>query len=533
MNPAQEKGSAVNVFFIIVNIRNYPAVSFLKNLRRPMTGVSPILSGLTKDRFMESIEPLIFEYSVKGRKGWTLPKLDVKPDTDLIPEEYLRKDNNLPELSEIDVMRHFIHLSLMNHHIDKGFYPLGSCTMKYNPKINEDVSRFEGFTELHPLEPVEYCQGALHLMYELQEYLKIIAGVDAVTLQPAAGAQGELTGMLIVRKHFEKKKEKRITVLIPDSAHGTNPASVTLSGFSAQEIKSNNEGLIDIENLSKVVEENTACLMLTNPNTLGLFEKDLLKISEILHKKGALLYLDGANLNAYLGYHRPGDGGCDLVHFNLHKTFSTPHGGGGPGSGPLGVKKFLEPYLPVPIIKKETEKYTLDYNRPDSIGKIQSFYGNFLIMVRAYTYIRMLGVPGLKEVSECAVINANYLMRELSKDYELPYKSNCMHEFVLSGKNLLENGVKTLDIAKRLLDFGIHSPTIYFPLIVSEALMIEPTETESKDSLDNFVSVMRKIREEVVKNPSALKLAPYNTPVRRLDEAKASRELDVRYQCKK
>ncbi|MCX8015548.1 MAG: aminomethyl-transferring glycine dehydrogenase subunit GcvPB, partial [candidate division WOR-3 bacterium] len=440
-----------------------------------------------------------------------------------------RQDLNLPEVSEIDVVRHFIALSVLNHHVDKGFYPLGSCTMKYNPKVNEDMARLSGFSLIHPLQPEDSVQGALQIMYELQGYLCEISGMDAVTLQPAAGAQGEFTGIMIVHKYFETRKENRKKVLIPDSAHGTNPASVTLSGYTAVEIKSNALGLVDLDNLEKGLDDEVACLMLTVPNTLGLFETEILQIAEMVHKKGALLYLDGANLNAFLGHHRPGDAGFDLVHFNLHKTFSTPHGGGGPGAGPLGVKKDLAQFLPVPIIVKDGEKYKLDYDRPNSIGKIHAFFGNFGVLVRAYTYIRMLGSQGLKEVSECAIINANYIRKALEKYYTLPYKNICMHECVLSAINLKPYGIRTLDVAKRLLDFGLHAPTIYFPLIVPEALMIEPTETESKESIDKFIQTMIQIAKEAQENPQLLKDAPQTTPVQRLDEVKASRELDVRY----
>ncbi len=478
---------------------------------------------------MNYIESLIFNYSKPGRKAYTLPKLDIKVNEFDIPASELRNDNNLPEVSEIDVVRHFIHLSVLNHHVDKGFYPLGSCTMKYNPKINEDICRLDGFSTIHPLQPEETTQGALQLMFELESYLCAISGMDVVSLQPAAGAQGELTSIMIVRKYFQQKKETRKKVLIPDSAHGTNPASVTLSGYTAMEIKSNERGLVDLLSLEKALDNEVACLMLTVPNTLGLFEKEIEKIAEIVHKKGALLYMDGANLNAYLGFHRPGDAGFDLVHFNLHKTFSTPHGGGGPGAGPIGVKKILSQYLPVPIIEKDGGRYKLNYNRPQTIGKVQGFYGNFGVIVRAYAYIRMLGADGLKEVSECAVINANYIRKALENYYNLPYNNICMHECVFSGTNLKQYGVKTLDVAKRLLDFGVHAPTVYFPLIVSEALMIEPTETESKESIDKFIEAMVQIAQEAKENPQILKDAPQKTPVRRLDEVKASRELNVRY----
>jgi glycine dehydrogenase subunit 2 len=478
---------------------------------------------------MNRLESLIFDYSQTGRKGYTLPQLDVDIKNFQIPASELRKDNNLPEVSEIDVMRHFIALSILNHHVDKGFYPLGSCTMKYNPKVNEDICRLPGFAALHPLQPEQTLQGALHLMYDLERYLGTISGMDAVSLQPAAGAHGELTSIMIVRKYFEEKREARKKVLIPDSAHGTNPASVTLSGFNSVEIKSNPQGLVDLVSLEKALDNEVACIMLTVPNTLGLYEKDIAKIVELVHSKGALLYMDGANFNAYLGFARPGDAGFDLVHFNLHKTFSTPHGGGGPGAGPIGVKKDLVKYLPVPIIERDKDNFRLNYDRPYSIGKVQGFYGNFGVMVKAYNYIRMLGGEGLKNVSECAVINANYIRKALQEYYHLPYNDICMHECVFSGDNLKPYGVKTLDVAKRLLDFGIHAPTVYFPLIIHEALMIEPTETESKQSIDNFVQAMIQIAKEAEDDSQILKDAPKTTPVRRLDEVKASRELNVRY----
>ncbi len=478
---------------------------------------------------MINLEPLIFNYSKFDRKGYSLPKSDVGIDKTDIPNTELRPDNDLPEVSEIDVVRHFIHLSTLNHHVDKGFYPLGSCTMKYNPKVNEDMCRLDGFAMVHPLQPVETMQGALQMMYELEKHLCSISGMEAVSLQPAAGAHGELTSIMIVRKYFEERGEARKKVLIPDSAHGTNPASVTLSGYTAVEIKSNPAGLVDLVNLDKALDNEVACLMLTVPNTLGLYEKEIEKIAELVHKKGALLYMDGANFNAYLGFHRPGDAGFDLVHFNLHKTFSTPHGGGGPGAGPIGVTKNLAKYLPVPIIEKNGDKYELNFDRPNTIGKVVGFYGNFGVIVRAYVYIRMLGAVGLKEVSECAVINANYIKKALEIYYELPYKDICMHECVFSSDNLKQYGVKTLDVAKRLLDFGVHAPTIYFPLIVHEALMIEPTETESKESIDKFIEAMIQIAKEAKENPQILKDAPKTTPVRRLDEVKASRELNIKY----
>jgi glycine dehydrogenase subunit 2 len=483
-------------------------------------------------------EKLLFELSSPGREGFSLPPVDVpeKDIEDLIPENLLRQDSPaLPELSEVDVARHFIRLSVLNHHVDKGFYPLGSCTMKYNPKINEAMSRLLGFLNLHPHQPENTLKGALQLMYDLGEYLKEIAGMDQITLQPAAGAHGELTGLLMINRYHRKNKTPRSKVIIPDSAHGTNPASVITAGFSSIQIKSNQKGLVDLEELKKAMSEDVAALMLTNPNTLGLFESQILKISQVVHDAGALLYMDGANLNAMMGIARPGDMGFDVVHFNLHKTFSTPHGGGGPGSGPIGVKENLAPFLPVPLVakrinKRGEEEYYLDYKRPWSIGRMHGFYGNFGVMVKAYAYIRQNGAKGLREVSENAIINANYLKESLKTYYHLPYDEICQHEFVLSGeKQFREKGVKTLDIAKRLLDYGLHAPTVYFPLIVHEALMIEPTETESKESLDEFIQAMIQIAKEVEENPEIVKSAPQNTPVTRLDEGKAARELNVRW----
>ncbi|KPJ51754.1 glycine dehydrogenase [candidate division TA06 bacterium DG_24] len=480
---------------------------------------------------MNILEPTIFDLSQEGRQGAALPDLDVpeKPLEELLPEESLRRDlPHLPEVSEPEVVRHFIHLSSFNHHIDKGFYPLGSCTMKYNPKVNEVSARLPGFARVHPLAPAKTVQGALRLMHELGDLLCRISGLDEVTLQPAAGAQGELAGLMMIRAYHDKRGHRRSKVLIPDSAHGTNPASVTLAGYRSVQVASNDRGLVDIDDLRRAADEEVAALMLTNPNTLGLFESDIEEIERIVHGVGAQLYMDGANLNALLGIARPGDMGFDVVHFNLHKTFSTPHGGGGPGAGPVGVKAHIGPFLPVPVILRDGEEYRLDYDRPDSIGKIQSFYGNFGVMVRAYTYIRMMGARGLRAVSENAIINANYLKRKLEGTYDLPYPQHCQHEFVLSGRRQKEQGVKTLDIAKRLLDFGVHAPTIYFPLIVPEALMIEPTETESKESLDAFIDAMLTIAREVSTDPERVRTAPHTTPVRRLDEAGAGRKLDVR-----
>jgi glycine dehydrogenase subunit 2 len=478
-------------------------------------------------------EKLIFELSSNCRKGYSLPELDIssKDIEKLLPRELLReKEADLPQLSEVDVMRHFIRLSILNHHVDKGFYPLGSCTMKYNPKVNEDLARLPGFSQLHPYQPEKTIQGGLKLMYELGEYLEEIAGMEAITLQPAAGAQGELTGMMITRAYHTKKGNPRSKVVIPDSAHGTNPASVVISGYTTLQVKSNDKGLVDLEELKKEMTEEVAAVMLTNPNTLGLFESQILEIEKIVHNAGALLYLDGANLNALMGIARPGDMGFDMVHFNLHKTFSTPHGGGGPGSGPLGVKKHLAGFLPVPVVaKNDKNNYFLDYKKPDSIGKVQAFYGNFGVMVKAYAYIRACGPQGIRRISENAILNANYLMESLKDYYHLPYPGPCQHEFVLSGVKKREKGVKTLDIAKRLLDYGLHAPTIYFPLIVSEALMIEPTESESKESLDEFIQAMIEINKEIQENPEAVKSAPRNTPVTRLDEVKAAKDLNVRW----
>ena len=482
-------------------------------------------------------EKLLIELSSTGRKGFSLPVLDVpkKKTEELIPTDRLRDElPSLPELSEVDVARHFVRLSIMNHHVDKGFYPLGSCTMKYNPKINETLARLNGLAHLHPFQTEDTYQGALKLMFELGEYIEEISGMDEISLQPAAGAHGELTSLLIIHAYHKKNKSNRTKVIIPDSAHGTNPASVITAGFSTVQIKSNSKGLIDIEELKKAMSEDVAALMITNPNTLGLFEVDILEIARVVHEAGALLYMDGANLNALMGIVKPGDMGFDVVHFNLHKTFSTPHGGGGPGSGPVGVKESLAPFLPVPVVvkradKKGAEEYHLDYKRPQSIGRMHSFYGNFGVMIRAYVYIRQNGAKGLREVSENAIINANYLREILKHYYHLPHDDFCQHEFVLSGDQQKEKGVKTLDIAKRLLDFGLHAPTVYFPLIVHEALMIEPTETESKESLDEFAEAMIKIAREVEENPEVVTSAPHVTPVGRLDEVKAAKDLNLRW----
>jgi len=480
-------------------------------------------------------ERLLFELSSEGRKGYSLPILDVPevPVNTLLPKKYQRNEPpSLPELSELEVMRHFIHLSVLNHHVDKGFYPLGSCTMKYNPKINENLARLDGFAFTHPFQEEADVPGVLQIMGELGEYLKAIAGMDGITLQPAAGAHGEMTGIKIMRAYHEDRGNPRQKIILPDSAHGTNPASATISGYHTVQVKSTPEGLVDIDDLKAHLDQDVAGFMLTNPNTLGLFESQVMKIARLVHDVGALLYMDGANLNALLGIVRPGDIGFDIVHFNLHKTFSTPHGGGGPGSGPVGVKSHLIDYLPTPLVVRTKDGFTLDHKRPKSIGKLQGFYGNFGVMLKAYVYIRMLGGPGLRKASQNAILNANYLMRILEKHFLLPHKQHAMHEFVLSGDWQKAKGVKTLDIAKRLLDFGLHAPTVYFPLIVHEAIMIEPTETESKESLDAFADAMITIAREVNENPDAILNAPSTTPVSRLDEGQAARNLDVKYSKK-
>ncbi len=475
---------------------------------------------------------LLFELSVENRRGFSLGSATVpeKKLSEMIPQKFLRQQPaRLPEVSENEVVRHFITLSTMNHHIDKGFYPLGSCTMKYNPKINEQVVSSSCLKDLHPMQHQTLTQGALALMYELSEFLCEIAGMKAVTLQPAAGAHGELTGLMLIRAYHENLGDPRENILIPDSAHGTNPASVTISGYNAVKIKSNDRGLIDLDDLKRHLNDRTAALMLTNPNTLGLFERQLPEVNRLLNEVGALLYMDGANLNALLGIVRPGDVGVDVLHFNLHKTFSTPHGGGGPGAGPVGVSEKLVEFLPVPRIVKHGTQYHLKDDYPKSIGRIHSFYGNFAVMIRAYTYIRMLGAEGLKRVSQNAIINANYLMKLLSGHFELPYPGPAMHEFVLSGSRQKDKGVSTADMAKRLLDFGFHAPTIYFPLIVREAIMIEPTETESKETLDQFADCLIKIAQEAETDPDRVRNAPYTTPVGRLDEARAVKQPDLRY----
>ncbi|UTR09448.1 aminomethyl-transferring glycine dehydrogenase subunit GcvPB [Evansella sp. LMS18] len=479
-------------------------------------------------------QELIFEVSKEGRVGYSLPELDV-PETnlnDLIPSEYQREEEpDLPEVSELQIVRHYTALSTRNHGVDSGFYPLGSCTMKYNPKINEDVARFPGFAHLHPYQDPSTIQGALELMYKLQTSLEEITGMDQVTLQPAAGAHGEWTGLMMIRAFHEANGDyHRTKVIVPDSAHGTNPASATVAGFESVTVRSNEKGIVDLDHLREVVGEDTAALMLTNPNTLGLFEEEIVEMAKIVHEAGGKLYYDGANSNAILGITRPGDMGFDVVHLNLHKTFTTPHGGGGPGSGPVGVKKELVPYLPKPVIMKDGDNYYFEYNLPESIGRVKPYYGNFGINVRAYTYIRTMGPVGLRKVSEFAVLNANYMFRRLEPYFDAPYQQHCKHEFVLSGRRQKKLGVRTLDIAKRLLDFGYHPPTIYFPLNVEECLMIEPTETESKETLDEFIDAMIQIAKEAEENPEIVQEAPHNTVIDRLDETTAARKPVLRYQ---
>lgn len=476
---------------------------------------------------MMEYDKLIFEISREGRRAYSLPECDV-PDSelkDMVTEELQRKtDLELPEVSEVDIMRHYTLLSNKNYGVDTGFYPLGSCTMKYNPKINEDMASLSGFTQLHPYQPEKTVQGALQLMYELGGALGEITGMDAVTLQPAAGAHGELTGLMLIKAYHQNRGDfKRKKIIVPDSAHGTNPASASVAGFEVVEVKSDCMGAVDLESLKAALNDEVAGLMLTNPSTLGLFERNIEEIARMVHEAGGLLYYDGANMNAIMGITRPGDMGFDVVHMNLHKTFSTPHGGGGPGSGPVGVKKELEPFLPVPVVEKVEEGYSLNYDRPLSIGKVRSFYGNFGVLVRAYTYILSMGYDGLKKVSEMAVLNANYIKERLKKYYYLPIDTVCKHEFVLGGLAKGDHTIATLDIAKRLLDYGYHPPTIYFPLIVDSAIMIEPTETESMETLDAFIDAMIKISGEARENPEILKTAPHNTIVRRLDEVRAAR----------
>lgn len=479
----------------------------------------------------------LFEASRKGRKGYALPELDVPAaDCASVLGDACRKEApRLPEMAEVDVVRHFTGLSKMNYSVDDGFYPLGSCTMKYNPKLNETAARMPGFALVHPLQPEDTVQGALKLMYDLGTMLSEVTGMDAMTLQPAAGAHGEQAGLMMIKAYHESRGEgHRNKILVPDSAHGTNPASATVTGFDTVEVASDDEGMVDLNSLKSLLDDSVAGLMLTNPNTLGIFEKYVSELTDSVHKAGGLVYYDGANANAILGKTRPGDMGFDVLHLNLHKTFSTPHGGGGPGSGAVGVKAVLEPFLPAPIIAHRDGRYTLidADERPLSIGRVRSFYGNFGVLVRAYTYLRTLGADGLTEVAEMAVLNANYLAKKLSGLYPLAHKGHCMHEFVLNGGPLKsETGVSSMDVAKAIIDAGYHPPTVYFPLIVPEALMVEPTETESMETLDRFAesmeAIVAKARSE---GPEAFKVLPESTPISRPDETTAARNPILRWQ---
>ncbi len=483
-------------------------------------------------------EPLLVELSSPGRVGCRLPELDV-PETAL-PDRFVRQDLPLPEISERQVVQHFTRLSQLNFSVDTGFYPLGSCTMKYNPKLHEDVARLGGFARIHPLQDESTVQGALQLMYELQEYLAELTGLPGVSLQPIAGAHGELTGMLMIRAyHAHRGDDGRRIVLVPDSAHGTNPATAAMCGYEVATVRSDSRGNMDVREVDRLMDETVAGLMLTNPNTLGLFEEHILRVAEIVHEGGGLIYCDGANMNALLAVAKPGDLGSDVLHLNLHKTFSTPHGGGGPGAGAITVTQELTAFLPTPVVargrgeksaKEGAEYYYLDYERPLSIGPVSGFYGNFGVMVKAYAYLRSLGESGLREVSENAVLNANYVLERLKGYYHLPYDRSCLHECVFSGRKQAKLGVHTVDIAKRLIDLGFHPPTVYFPLIVEEALMIEPTETESLQTLDAFVSAMRQIAQEAETSPDLLRQAPQAAPVTRLDEVMAARNPNLRWQ---
>jgi len=484
------------------------------------------------------VSKLIFEKSVKGARAFLLPRCDIPPGavSEEIPENFLRDDAPLlPEISEVEAVRHFTGLSRNAYGVDNGFYPLGSCTMKYNPKINEWAARLPGFAGIHPLQPEETVQGALELMFDLEGMLCEITGMDRFTLQPAAGAHGEMTGAMIIKAYHDSRKDfKRKKMIVPDSAHGTNPATANMLGFEIVQVKSDNKGLVDVENLRSLASDKIAGLMLTNPNTLGLFEENIQQIAEIIHDAGGLLYYDGANANAIIGITRPGDMGFDVCHLNLHKTFGTPHGGGGPGSGPVGVKSFLADFLPVPVIEKKDGKYVLSYDRPLSIGKVHSFYGNFGVMVKAYAYIKALGKTGIKETCQNAVLNANYVRTRLAGYYDIPYNRLCKHEFVASArKQKKENNVSALDVAKSLIDRGCHPPTIYFPLIVDEALMIEPTETETKERLDEFIKAMLAIDRDARENPDKVKAAPRTAVIRRVDESRAARQPVLKWTPKK
>lgn len=478
------------------------------------------------------LEPIVFTRSRPGRVGYSLPRPDVSPvDLETRIPESLRRPSppNLPALSELDVVRHFLRLSQLNWGVDIGFYPLGSCTMKYNPKMNEAISALPGFVAIHPYQSEETVQGILMLLWELEQYLCEIFGADHFVLQPGAGAHGELTGLLLMRAyHQHKGQSQRNEIIVPDSAHGTNPASAAMVGWRVIEVPSSDEGLISPKTLKQYLSDRTAGIMMTNPNTLGVFEREVRQVVELTHEAGGLAYYDGANANAILGYARPGDMGFDIVHVNVHKTFSTPHGGGGPGAGPIGVKNLLAPFLPVPRIVKKGGKFSWDYNVPHSIGKVKSFWGHIGVLVRAAAYIREMGPEGLKRVADLSVLNANYLMHRIAKDYPAAYPGVCKHEFVVTAEPLhKQTGVRALDIAKRLMDYGFHPPTMYFPLIVKEAMMIEPTETESKETLDALAEALKRIAEEACSNPEIVKTAPHKAPIGRPDEVRAARQPDL------
>ena len=477
-------------------------------------------------------EPLIFERSVPGRRGYRLPSSDApwRDPSELLPEEHRRAGPPpLPEVAEIDVVRHYTRLSQLNFCVDTNFYPLGSCTMKYNPKLNDRIAAIPGFAALHPLQPSDQVQGVLQLLHELEQLLCAITGMSAFTLQPAAGAQGELTGLKIISAYHRRKRQTRSTILIPDSAHGTNPASAALSGFAVEKLRSGGDGLVDVQELKKKLTDDVAAIMLTNPNTLGLFEREIQTIAALLHERDALVYMDGANMNALMGIARPGEMGVDLLQLNLHKTFSTPHGGGGPGAGPVGVRPSLEMFLPVPRVRRAGKRFVWDERSRATIGRVHGFYGNVGVLVRAYAYIRTLGREGLKRVSEHAILNANYLRAKLDETFPAAFDGRCMHEFVVSLSALKAHGINAGDVAKRLLDYGFYAPTVFFPLIVDEAFMIEPTETESKETLDRFAQALSRIAQEAETTPGLVRQAPQRLAVGRLDEVKAAREPNLRW----
>ncbi len=478
---------------------------------------------------------LLFEKNIPGSNAFSLPEIDI-PAVDLaasLPDQFRRQNQpGIPEVSEVEAVRHYTELSQRAYGVDNGFYPLGSCTMKYNPKINEWASRLPGFASIHPFQPEDTVQGALQLYCEMQQMLAEITGMDGFSLQPAAGAHGEMAGVMIIKAYHNNRQDyARTKMMVPDSAHGTNPATANVVGYEVIEIKSTAEGLVDLDDLRSKMSPEVAGLMLTNPNTLGLFEEEIQSIAQIVHDGGGLLYYDGANLNGIMGVARPGDMGFDVIHVNLHKTFATPHGGGGPGSGPVGVKAPLMDFLPVPVAVQREQGYGFDYDRPLSIGKVKSFYGNFGVIVKAYAYIKALGAEGLKEACQHAVLNANYLRHQLRETYNIPIDRLCKHEFVLNSKKQSQYGVSTMDIAKRLIDYGYHPPTVYFPLIVPEAMMIEPTETESQQRLDVFVDVMKTIAREAQDDPEIVKNAPHNAVIKRVDEVTAARKPIVKWEA--